>query len=123
MVREIKGRNLLDKVKSSSKTPFFMPVLFLLFLVVTIPVITFITSRPIDIRQRAATFREMAMNNAQSSTGAFTSVDLEKNGFKNLDLISFLGFGNLVLLVSVSTLVITVLVLGRVFYWKSKHSR
>lgn len=54
MVREIRDKNLSEKIKGIVRTPFFVPVLFLLFLVVTIPVITFVTSKPVDIRQRAA---------------------------------------------------------------------
>ncbi len=54
MVHEIKSKKLLERVRGIVSTPFFIPILFLFFLVITIPVITWVTSRPVDIRQRAA---------------------------------------------------------------------
>ncbi len=54
MVHEIKDKKLFERIRGLVSTPFFIPIAFLFFLIVTIPVITWVTSKPADIRQRAA---------------------------------------------------------------------
>ena len=54
MAHEVKERKLSERIRAFISTPFFIPVLFLLFLVITVPIITLVTSKPVDIRQRAA---------------------------------------------------------------------
>ena len=71
MVHEIKYKKLFDRIKGLASTPFFIPILFLFFLLVTIPVITFITSKPVDIRQRAASSDLTAKMLIEPSSGTF----------------------------------------------------
>lgn len=84
MVREIRSGNLFDRVKKFSSTPFFVPVLFLLFLILTVPVISFVTSKPVDIRQRAQGTQTATINITPSggpiTLGQTFSVDLVIDG-------------------------------------------
>lgn len=85
MVREIKDRNLFSKLRSFSSSPFFIPVLFLLFLIITVPVITLITSNRVDIRQRAASQGLTSTINIEPGSGSVApnqqfTADLVING-------------------------------------------
>ena len=55
MVHEIKKRKLSVKFREFVSSPFFIPVLLLLFIVITLPIVYLVSSKPVDIRQRAAT--------------------------------------------------------------------
>lgn len=71
MVREVKDRNLFEKIKITSRNPFFIPIIFLLFLVMTIPVITLITSRPTQVEQQAETVDSTATMTVNPPAGNF----------------------------------------------------
>lgn len=55
MVHEIKKRKFSVKFREFVSSPFFIPVLLLLFIVITLPIVYLVSSKPVDIRQRAAT--------------------------------------------------------------------
>jgi hypothetical protein len=85
MVREIRDRKLSQKLASFIKSPFFIPVLLLLIVVISIPVISLVTSKPVDIRQRAATPGVSATINVTPPTGSVSpgeqfSVDVVLDG-------------------------------------------
>ena len=55
MVKEIKNKPLSKVVKGFFSSPFFIPYLILFFVMITIPVVYFVSSYPLEMRQRAAT--------------------------------------------------------------------
>ncbi len=54
MVRVIRKQKLSQRLKIYITYPLFIPFLLLFLAILTVPIITFVTSRPVDIRQRAA---------------------------------------------------------------------
>ncbi len=85
MVRVVRDSKLSDRLRKFGSSPFFIPVILLLFLVVTIPVISLLSSKQTEIRQHAATSGLTATINASPDTGTVApgqqfSVDLVIDG-------------------------------------------
>lgn len=125
MVREIKSRGLTGKLIGLGKNPFFIPILFLLFLVVTVPVVTVITQKQTDFEQRAASAEitetinivmkkngTTAMNNGQRGTGASEQNDASYSGPNDI------SFPTLVVGAVSAVTIISLLVLGYAFLKK-----
>lgn len=68
MVREIRKVSLLKQFKNLFGSPYFIPGILLTIAAITIPIITLVSSRPQDVRQRAAPSNKTATINTNPST-------------------------------------------------------
>lgn len=85
MVREIHDRKLSQRFGSFIKSPLFIPVILLLVVVVSLPVIYLVTSKPVNTKQSAATIGPSATINIAPPTGSVApntqfSVDVVLDG-------------------------------------------
>src|SRR3989344_4857772 len=72
MVREIRKASLLKQLKNAFYSPYFIPGILLAIAVITIPIITLVSSKPQDVRQRAAAPNKTATINANPSSANIT---------------------------------------------------
>jgi hypothetical protein len=70
MVREIREPKLSKKLRDLASSRFFIPFALLLIVVLSVPVISLVTSKPVDIRQRAAPSTPTATMNISPTTGS-----------------------------------------------------
>lgn len=71
MVRAIKKEKLSKKIKRIISSRFFIPIAFLVFVVITVPIIQFLSTGTLDIRQRAAAPTPTATLNISPSSAEF----------------------------------------------------
>lgn len=124
MVREIKSKGLSGKLVDLGKNPFFIPVLFLLFLVVTIPVITQVAQKQTDFEQRAASAEITKTINIVMKKNNTTAMNNPRSGLSESDQNATysgsndISFPTLVVGAVSAVTIISLLVLGYAFLRK-----
>lgn len=76
MVKVIKNKSILTRLRIALSSPFSIPFLMLLFVVLTSPVLYFVSQRQIDIRQRAATIASGSVS-ITTPEGDFKKAEME----------------------------------------------
>ncbi|MDO8269667.1 MAG: hypothetical protein Q7T54_03290 [Candidatus Levybacteria bacterium] len=72
MVRAIKKETLPKKIRRIISSRFFIPIAFLTFVVITVPIIQYLATGTLDIRQRAAAPKPTATLNISPFSGEFS---------------------------------------------------
>jgi hypothetical protein len=84
MVREIRKVSLLKQFRNALSSPYLIPGILLVIAIITIPIITLMSSKSQDIRQRAATNQTATINTNPSTNnltvGQTFSVDVVIDG-------------------------------------------